>query len=240
MRSGAAWILVAVCLPMQGEQDPFANAVAHYRAERYEQALAAFRQLVVAAGDAASPELLGNLALAALRQRRPADAEAAAQRLLACAARADRALGEFLLGQAAFERAGLAELAARLPDAEPGIWQSAVEAAERAQVMWLQAARTRGSWPEAVRNAERAARKLAELRAARDAAEQQSKTERAPEPKPPPPDAGNQEQPPELDVPPLSAAEVARLRKRLQLKEREKRSLRRRTNRTHRVGERDW
>ncbi|MCA8977164.1 MAG: hypothetical protein KDC98_20755 [Planctomycetes bacterium] len=218
----------------------FEAAVADYRAGRFEPALTTFRLLAAEAGDGAAPELLGNLALAALRQRRPAEAEAAARRLLELDAVEDRSLGQFLLAQAAFERARTAELAARLPDAEPGIWQSAVDAAEQALTQWLAASRTRGDWPAAVRNAERAARKLAELRARRDASEQQSKTEQAPAPKPPEPVADSEEQAPDLTLPPLSAAEVRQLRERLQQKEREKRALRRTTNRVQQLGERDW
>lgn len=225
--------------PPQGP-DAFAQAVAAYREARYADALAAFRALTAAAAEEAPPELLSNLALAALRERRPAEAEAAAQRLVELDDLQERALGHFLLGQAAFERARVTELAARLPDAEPGIWQNAVEFAERALHHWLCATHGRGEWPEAQRNAERAAQKLDELRAARDQARQDSKKEKTPDQPPPPKPNETEERPPDLEVPPLSPAELQHLRERLAQKEKEKRTLRRIEFRSHQLGERDW
>lgn len=240
---GAIPLLAVTMLSLpQGGEDPFALAVTDYRQGRYKAALTAFKVLLAMAGEQASPELLGNVALAALRQRRPADAEVAARRLLEFDNAADQSLAEFLLGQAVFERATMAEMAASLTDAEPGAWQSAVDAAVRAMHHWQVAAelRDRGSWPEATRNAERAWRRIQDLRQKRDAAQQESKSEPAPKPKPPAPEAVDQPEIPEIASQPLPAAEVARLLERLQQKEREKRLLRRVTNRTNRVGERDW
>jgi len=240
MKHSWLWLAVALCLSPVQQPDPFAAAVAAYRAERYDEALQGFRALADPVAEAPA-ELLGNLALAALRQRRPAEAEAAANVLRDRGPADERALGTFLLGQASFERALLAELAAGLPDAEPGIWQSAVDRAEAALEYWLEASRLRGGWPEAVRNAERAARRLQQFRAARDAAETNSRSEPAPEqPSPPQSDGEQEERVADLDVRPLTAAELSALRQRLQQKEREKRALRRVTMRIEKIGERDW
>lgn len=232
-------LLLLLAAPETGV-DPHAQAVADYRAGRYGEALQAFRALVADAGEDAAPELLGNLALAALRQRRPGDAEPAAARLLELDDAGERALGEFLLGQAAFERAALAELAASLPDAEPDAWQEAVDRAQAALRHWRSAARLRAPWPAAVRNAERASRRLDELRKKRDEAEQDKKSEPAPEQRPPAPAETEEPAVPEVVMQPLPPGEVDELLERLRQKEREKRLLRRVTNRTNRVGERDW
>ncbi|MCR9247834.1 MAG: hypothetical protein NXI31_22630 [bacterium] len=238
-----ALMLMSIAAKPTGDDDAFAQAVAAYRAARYADALAGFRQCLASSESAPSVELLGNLALAALRERRPADAEPAARKLRELGDADDRALAEFLLGQARFERATLAELAARLPDAEPTAWQQGVDEAQRALEHFQAALRGRGGdWPEALRNAERASRKVAELRVERDAAEQKVQKEQVPQPEPPPPsaEADEQESPPEIAREPLSGPEIARVLARLAAQEREKQQLRRSAARSRSVGQRDW
>lgn len=235
------FVLLAVAfVPQEVAPDPFARAVAAYRAGQYDEALAGFSAAWQQSPAAASPELLGNLALAALRQRRPADAEAPAQRLADGGHDEDAALGEFLLGQAAMERARTAELAARLPDAEPMAWQAAVMASQHALDHWRRAAELRPGWPEAVRNAERAYRRLTAAQDARDRAEQQTRKEKAKEPTPPQPKNPTEADTPDLRAEPLPAAEVARLLERLQQKEREKVVVRQQGHRAAAVGGRGW
>jgi len=248
----AAWLLVAGLgraqdpAPVAAAGEPFAVAVQHYRAGRFAEALAGFQALAAELGVRAAPELLGNLALAALRLQRPADAEPAARRLLEHADAEQRALGEFLLGHAAWQRCARAEAAAKLQDAEPAAWNSAVLTAETALQHWVAADAQRAGWPEALRNAERAAQRLAGLQQARATAERNKpppkKEPDRPEPKP----VLEPDQPPEVQDPTMvqglmSTQDVAKLLARLQQKERDKRLLRQSGQRAAAVaGERDW
>jgi len=253
------WLLLAVpaCLLLvamvRQQPDPpaaerFQAALAAAQQGRMVEAQAAFAALAEAAGPAASPELLQNLALTSLRLQRNRDAEAAAQLLVGLEDRAECAAGHFLLGLSAFQRAERAAAAARLQDAEPMAWQSAQRSAEAALRAFLlaeeQADGLRGEWPAARRNAERAHRLLVALRdeAAQQAPPPPKQEPDAPEPTPEPePDANPEEQLPEAQLQPLSAAETAQLLQRLQQREREKRLLRQAQQRNAVVaGERDW
>ncbi len=244
------WLPVLLCcVGMQATsgvaEDRFAAAVAHYRAGRYEEARVAFAAELSVRGDEAPAALRTNLALAALRVQRTSDAEEAARPLLGSRELEDRAFGEFLLGQAAFQRGERAAAAARLPDAEPMAWDSALRSMHVAAASWCRAAELRSGWPEALRNAERAQRRLAELKQLRDAAAPTPPKRTEPEPRPEPPErpAGQapEEVQPELVHAALSAAGMADLLRRLQAKEREKRSARQLLQRGAAVaGERDW
>ncbi len=220
--------------------DPFAAALADYRAGRHAEALAGFRLAYDAAAQP-HPAIATNLALAALRLSRPGDAEPVLRPLLALDDAAERALAEFLLGMAAMQRAEQAAAAAGLADAEPMAWQAAVDGARRALQHWLVAARRPGGWEESLRNAERAQRALAEWTRQRDAHRQKSQQEEAPPPEPPPGEPTAEERPPDLQVPPLSPQEVAELAKKLARKEQEKRATRAAAQRQRTaVGARDW
>ena len=238
-----AALLVCALLPQAAGGDAFAAALADYRAQRYEAALAGFTAVLQAEGEGADAALRCDVALAALRLRRPADAEAAARPLLDHDDAGERAWGEFLLGQAAMQRADVAAAAARLPDAEPMAWQAAVTSAERAFAHWCRAAQRPGGWPQAQRNAERAFHALAELRKQRDAARPDPKKEDAPPPPPPSPtDAQTFEQQlPDLSVPPLSPQQLAELAQKLARKEKEKRGSRTAAQQTQAgAGGRGW
>lgn len=253
MRLGAVLAMAMAPLPQAPAPAPadpatsFAAAVAAYRAGRFDEAYAAFAALSAATTAAErSPELLGNLALAALRVHRAGDAASAATVLQERGDAAERGLGTFLLAQADSERARLAEAAARLPDAEPMAWDAAVRAADAAVRGFLLAADLRaraggGEWPEALRNAERAARTVAALRAARDAAQRPDAQHETPPP-PPPPERGEGEQEavPELAGGTLSAAQLAELLQRVRAREVQKQRARQTAPAPGAVAERDW
>jgi hypothetical protein len=131
-----------------------------------------------------------------------------------------------------------------LQDAEPMAWDLALRAAEGAAASWRRCAEHAGELAAvARRNGERALRRLAELRARKAAAEQQrqSQKEQAPPPEVPPPSPETELAAPDLATAELAPAEVARLRQRLQQKEREKRGSRLAAQRDAAVvGERGW
>lgn len=244
-------LLLLAALPVQDPSsaapaDPFAAAVADYRAGRFAAALAGFQALLSAGAEAPTPELLANTALAALRLQRSGDAEAPAKLLRQHADAAERALGAFLLGHAAYLRCQRAEAAAKLQDAEPGAYDAALRAAGAAIELWLTADSERGGWPAAVRNAERAAHKRAELEALRAAAERDKPPPKREPDRPEPKRQPDPAQPPEQQDPEqvtarLSPADVARLLERLQQKEREKRLARTQQQAASApAGERDW
>ncbi|HEX5052547.1 MAG TPA: hypothetical protein VFZ65_12290 [Planctomycetota bacterium] len=222
----------------------FTAAVADYRAGRYEAAYAGFAAEAEARGRAAPAELLADLALAALRVQRASEAEAAARRLAAHAEPDQRAWGEFLLGNASWQRGQLAAAAALLADAEPFAWDLAERGLGNALASWCRAAELRPGWPEALRNAERAARRLAEVRQLRQAAaKQQTRSEPEPPPQKPPRPSQQppEEQVPELTTIALAPTEVASLLERLREKQHEKRQARQAAQRANAaVGERDW
>jgi len=237
--------LAATQGPPASSGDPFAAAVAHYRAGRHAEAFAGFGALRGSSGTAPGAELLVGFSLAALRLQRTAEAEGAARELAALADARDRADGAFLLGLAAFQRAERAEAAAKLQDPEPGAFDAALQAVDQAIGQWLAADRARDGWPEAVRNAERAAHKRRQLQQDRAAAERdrpQSRKEPAPEARPKTEsDPEPQQVDPELTAAALPAQELARLLDRLQQREREKRLVRQAQQRAAAsAGERDW
>lgn len=232
-------------------QDPSSSAaheadgLAHYRDGRFADAHRELAAAVAAAGTPSPPHLAYDLALASLRIQRTTDAEDAIRPLLGDPDPAVRARAEFVAAMAALQRGERAAAAARLPDAEPLAWHSAVRGAELAVRGFVRAADVRGNWPEAMRNAERASRTLAEFRrlAAEDAAERgETATEKSPPPEPPRPT----ERPPEESAPDLATAvlppaEVARLLQRVQQREAEKQRIRRDAQRAAATaGERDW
>ena len=242
--TAALLCLLALQAPGGAGPERFQAGVAAWRAGRYEEARVAFAEELAARGAGAPAELRANLAMAALRVQRTQDAEAAARPLLESALSDDRALGEFLCALAAFQRGERAAAAARLPDAEPMAWESAVRSVAAAISGWCRAAELRPGWPEALRNAERAVRALAQLERERAAAapREPKRTEPVPpEPPPGPATPSTEEVRPDLVQATLSAAELERLRQRLQQKQREKRSARFVEPRNAQVaGERDW
>ena len=240
--TAALLCLVALQAPGGAGPERFQAGVAAYRAGRYEEARAAFAAVLDAEG-AAPVELRSNLAMAALRVQRTQDAEAAARPLLDSALGDDRAWGEFLLALASFQRGERAAAAARLPDAEPMAWETAVRSVAASVQSWCRAAELRPGWQEPLRNAERAVRALNALERERAAAAPQTpKTTEPVTPEPPQPaQPTTEEVQPDLAQAKLSVAEVERLRQRLQQKQREKRIARSLQDRSALVaGERDW
>lgn len=237
-----------VAANMQANAEPaaaFAQALADYRAGRFEPAHATFTQLLAAAGDAAAPELRWNAALAALRVQRSGDAEAAMQPLLQQADTSWRSEAEFVLAMVAHQRAERAVAAAQLPDAEPLAWTMALRAMQQAIDGFARADQQRGRWPAAARNAERCRQRWREIERLQAAAKKpDSQRTEAPEPQPQPPrpqDARPEEVAPELAKDTLSAAEVAQLLQRLRQQERDKRALRQQVGATTgAAGERFW
>lgn len=237
-----------VAANMQANAEPaaaFAQALADYRAGRFEPAHATFTQLLAAAGDAAAPELRWNAALAALRVQRSGDAETAIQPLLQQADASWRSEAEFVLAMVAHQRAERAVAAAQLPDAEPLAWTMALRAMQQAIEGFARADQLRGRWPAAARNAERCSNRRREIERMQAAAKKpDSQRTEAPEPQPEPPrpqDVRPEEVTPDLAKDTLSAAEVAQLLQRLRQQERDKRALRQQAGAaTGAAGERFW
>ena len=238
----AVWCVLGAALA--SAQDPTGSpaasaedAHAAYADGRYEAARELWQRRLEQLGDAAPPELRANAALAALRMHRPADAERAARPLLSHDDPSWRARGAFLFGLAAWQRADTAVAAAGLPDAEPMAWDLAVRHLDEAWRHWRAAAAGAPGDARAVRNAERAWRRLAEVQQRRDQA--QRAAQREPPPPPEPADASEAVRP-DVASEALSAAELRRLRERLQQNERDKRRVRLLPPPGAVVGERDW
>ena len=211
----AVWCVLGAALA--SAQDPTGSpaasaedAHAAYADGRYEAARELWQRRLEQLGDAAPPELRANAALAALRMHRPADAERAARPLLSHDDPSWRARGAFLFGLAAWQRADTAVAAAGLPGAEPRAWALAVRPLDEA---WRH-------WRGAVRTGERAWGPFAEVQQRRDQA--QRAAQREPPPPPEPADASEAVRP-DVASEALSAAELRRLRERLQQNERDKR-----------------
>ena len=255
--SPAAALLVAGIL---GACSRTADGAAAWREGRFEEAHAAFAAAAVAAGDAASPELLYDRALAALRTGNLTEAEGAADAAASRGGAEFAALRDFLRGNAAFARAEIAARQAGTVEAEPFALDVAIAHAETARRSWAAAAVSRPDWPEARRNVERALLLVEELRKRKPASDPESRKSGTPEPRPVPipppprPDAPDLPEPPREDPrgpgddasPESGAAElspeaVARLFEKLAEKERERAALRRerREARSDEV-ERDW
>jgi hypothetical protein len=227
--------------------DPFAAGVRAYEAGRFREALAALAQAEQDAGHAAPAALVFDRALAALRAGDVRVAELSAEKARARGGEAFAALGDFVLGNAAFARGELAAAEAELTDPDPAAFARAIAHVEAARDHWLRAAAARRDWPAASRNIERALRALTELRRKKDEADANRRAKRAPppQPAPPPPESGAGEQV-EQAAPPqtageLSRADVERLLSLLERKEQEKRALRAARQQIQRARvEQDW
>lgn len=152
----------------------------------------------------------------------------------------DEAVRTFLRGNEAFAASVALETEGRRPGGDPEALKAAVMRAEDALAFWQGAAKTRADWPEARRNVERGLLRLARLR-------EKKGGRRPPPPRPPPPTPPDDtEDPPPAPQPrlltaELPAARVLDLLDLLQVREREKRKVRRawRTTRAADV-EKDW
>ena len=234
------------------EPDEFRAGIEHFRAGRFADAVAAFRNAEKAAGDAAGPELLFNLALAAVRSGDPVLAETAAEKAAARGGAAFEARRDFIHGNAAFLRLDVEEAATDLPNAPPAAFDKAIATAETAFRLWSKAAATVDDWPEARRNAERALEKADELRKkkiARAADPNAAKKERTskPRPRPEPPrdvkkeEAQRPEQRPAARAAELTPEQTKKLLEKLQQLDREKGAVREREQSARAKGsEKDW
>jgi len=246
MRLVLPWLLLPSILFAAG--DDFASGVRAYEEGRYRDALAAFTEAQIAAGEEAPAELLFNRALAALRAGDLREAEASAARAAERGGREFAALRDFMRGNAAFQRCAWTEAQANEPSAPPFALDSAIQYAESARAAWQAAAASRDDWPEARRNVERALRKLEELRRKKEEAEKNRPEQPKPKepelrPNPPEPEGRTTEEEttPEPQLVELSPEEVQRLLDKLGEKEKEKIAMRqaRRRARTVEV-EKDW
>ena len=261
----AAGMLIVLLLASCGDFDA---GVAAYDAGRPEDALEVFRALDAEEEGSAAPEVLHNLALSALAARELGEAEKAATRLAGADDLDDAGMGDFLMGNVAFARAGLAADQARAVEAEPFAFEIAIRHTQTAAEAWGRAASTRDDWPAARRNVERALRLGETLReeqqeAARtrdrktaggggarvrpipvDTGGPDTGPDGTQTPQPPTPDAGSETEPGEAagvsDVE-LTPDQVLGLIERLSAKEREKRDVRQEQRRAAQAGvEKDW
>jgi hypothetical protein len=236
--SGRSQALTLLALLLAGCGD---TGVEAYREGRFRDAHRAFRS----AGKDAPAERLFNRALAALRTGDLTDAETAAASAAARGTPEIAALGDFLRGNAAFERCLMAERQASTAAAEPFAFDVAITYARKAGRLWQLAAMSRSDWPEARRNVERALLKTDELKRKKADREEQQRRKTDPKPRPKPPPARRPDAEPDLAVDPqlneLDPDEVLRLLDKLLEKEKEKRALRR-SHREARMAEveRDW
>jgi hypothetical protein len=160
----------------------------------------------------------------------------------------DRALRDFIRGNAAFARSERAEARLKEPDAPPSLLERAAADAEDALVAWRLAAASRDDWPEARRNVERALLRLQRLREKGKEGGRggpkpgQPPPDRAPVPPAPPPvpDEAGPAPEPEVDVSELPPERVLALLDALRRKELEKRALRRERRAAATDVERDW
>lgn len=236
--------------PARSEAEPFAMALADYRAGRYEKALASFRQQLADLQAAApkdkpkhEPELRLNAGLCALRLLHSRDAEELVAPLVDDEKWAADAC--FILGLASSQHAERAVVAAKLPDAEPMAWAMASRAGQGAELQFRRVVALRPDWSEAVRNLERTMKRRAEIEAERKAAKKpDAKKEDAPKPEPPTP---KPDKPPveEVVIPEvanrqLTQKELAELQKRVREQQTKKVRGRQQRSRSTAPGERDW
>lgn len=245
-------IPLLLCLVLQ-TGDPFAAGVRAYRADDFEAAFTAFAAADAEAGDAATPELLYDLALAALRAGKLREAEVAAERAAARGGAAFVARRDFLVANVAFTRSAQAKRQATQVEAEPFAFDVAIAHAKTALRAWQAAAMSASDWPQARRNAERALLELDELARLKAAAEkkQAEKLGGQPEVKlipvddgkqPPAPDRPEEEvAQPDAQLAELKPDDVRKLLDKLAAKEKEKLAIRRRQQQERQSGvEKDW
>ncbi len=243
---------VLLCVLLQGGDD-FAAGVRAYRAGEFEAAFVAFAAADAAAGEAAEPDLLYDLALAALRAGKLRDAEVAAERAAARGGAPFTVRRDSLVASVAFARSAQAKRQATQVEAEPFAFDVAIAHAKAALRGWQAAAMGDLDMPAARRNAERALREIEDLERLKAAAEKKRAQQAAgtPEVKLVPVDDGKQpaqpDKPEEAVVQPeaqtaeLTADDVRKLLEKLAAKEKEKLAIRRKEQQTTTGAvEKDW
>lgn len=224
-------------------KDVVATGVANYRNGDYEQAYAAFQQLLQLQDGVVAPEIRMNAALCALRLLHSRDAEALVTTLVDDGEWSAQAT--FLLGMAASQQAERAVAAASLTDAEPMAWMMATRAIRTAELHFRMVVKLAPEWPEASRNLERILHQKAAIAAARDAAKPpDAKKENLPQPEPE--NKTDDQQVPEVVIPEVAATQLTpqelaalqRLVREQQLKKLSSRQQRARPS--NRADRRDW
>jgi hypothetical protein len=225
----------------------FAAAVRAFREQRFADAAAQFGALERAEGNAASPELLYDLAVSALAAGDATAAEIAAEKAAARGGPDWYGRRDFVLGAAAYQRCIVAETRADLPGAGPRPFDRAIAYAEFARDAWIRAAASQDDWPAARRNVERAILKIDALNLRREdaAKEAESKPVEIEEPPPPEPEEPEKPAPKPPEEPPaekdLTAEELRKLVDRLAQRESEKTKVRlQRRDELRSRTERDW
>ena len=254
-------LTIATAVQAQGTVG-FAAAERAYREGRFAEAQRVFAALEAEAAEAASPELLFDLALAALANGEFETAESAVERAAARGDASFAARRDFVLGNVAWVRGQAAAELATQVEAEPFAFRPALAQIEAARNHWLRATLARQLDPKdraaARRNVERAMLRLVELQQLRDAAEARRRQERGggdARPKLVPdgedsdetgnrrPGSDTETEANELQplTAELSAAELAAMFERLDRKADEKRAMRRERKLARRIPvERDW
>ena len=227
----------------ESSADAVATAVADYRSGKYEQALAAFNQLLQLQDAEVAPEVRMNAALCALRLLHSRDAEQLVATLIDDSDWSSRAT--FLLGIAASQQAERAVAAASLTDAEPMAWMMATRAIKTAELQFRTVVKLDPEWLEASRNLERVLHRKAAIATARDAARPpEAKKENLP--KPEPDEKADEQDPPEIVIPEIVATELtpkelAALQRLVRDQQSKKLRSRQQRNRTiSRADRRDW
>jgi hypothetical protein len=245
MRELAPTLISVLVLFLAGCGGDGAGADA-YREGRFEDAFAELSGAVEEEGDDASATLHYNRALAALRVGEPRVAEQAAEEAARRGGEEFEARREFVLGNAAFAQALIAERQADTPEAEPFAFDVAIRYAERARDSWSLAVVGGTDRDRAARNVERALLKLTELREKKAAAEERNRPRTPPRPDPLPLPEGPDRKVTEDGVPEamltrLTPEQVLRLFDKLGEKEREKIEVRKSHRRAQSRGvEKDW
>jgi hypothetical protein len=213
------------------------------------EALASFDRAIAEAGEDASAALHYDRALAAWRLGLWDEADASARTASERGDATVAAHAAFLRGNVAYARSrAQAEQARAVTDGDGREWLAATQSAEDAVAAWQTAAASRRDWPAARRNVERgllwleALRERSGRRSAREGERERGDETpdagrappaepppSAPPPEPPRPEPPGGEGPPVASAP-LPEARVPDLLRRLEVRERQKSDLRRRSH----------
>ncbi len=204
----------------------FEAGVQFFKEGHYQKAFQEFQLKDRTLGDRAPAALLFNRALAALQLQKALDAEISAERAAARGGPPAYPLRDFILGNAAFQRAEHAASESLLPEGGPRALERAILYLRRAMRHWKDALNHNPHWSQAQHNIALAKKRLQALQ---QRAQQNPKTIRktkAPK-KGTPTLAKLPPRPAPLSLPPLQSGQIQTLLKTLAKKEKEKWTLRR-------------
>jgi hypothetical protein len=237
--------------------DAFLRGERAFGQRDFVAAAAAFAEAIAEAGENAPPEWRYDHALASFAAGKLEDAEASAQRAAAVGSEGLRQQALHLLGCVEWKRAEAAAAMAAQVEAEPFLFDQAIERVSKARACWIDAATGDAPRPESVRNAERALlllQRLREQKAEKDRQRKAAGAKQRPMGVPDARDSGNEKagqgkdgQKDQQDNPlaplqvELTKEQLDRMFEKLEQKDREKLQLRR-SLRAQRGGnaERDW